>query len=65
MTWGHYTMAEKQIELRRKRSRRKKLTKLKERLAKAKSNNERDQVLKKIHRVSPWWQAPKTAPAAK
>lgn len=58
-------MSEKQIELRRTRSRRKKLTKLKERLAKAKTSGERDTVLKKIHRVSPWWTAPKTAAAAK
>ncbi len=54
-------MSEKQVELRRKRSRRKKLTKLKDRLAKAKNNGERDVTLKKIHRISPWWQAPKTA----
>jgi hypothetical protein len=58
-------MSEKQIELRRTRARRKKLAKLKERLAKAKNSGERDTVLKKIHRISPWWQAPKTAVAAK
>ena len=56
-------MVEKKTELRRTRSRRKKLSKLKDRLAKAKSNSERDTVLKKIHRISPWWQAPKTAAA--
>ncbi|MBI3823142.1 MAG: hypothetical protein HY289_10750 [Planctomycetes bacterium] len=56
-------MSEKQIELRRKRSRRKKLSKLKSKLGKAKSNSERDIALKKIHRISPFWQAPKTAPA--
>ena len=50
-------MAEKQIELRRKRARQKKLFKLKDRLAKAKNSGERDTVLKKIHRISPWWQA--------
>lgn len=54
-------MVEKKTELRRTRSRRKKLTKLKSRLANAKSNSERDQVLKKIHRISPWWKEP--APA--
>jgi hypothetical protein len=58
-------MSEKQTELRRTRSRRAKLVKLKARLAKAKSNSERDVVLKKIHRISPWWQAPKTAAPAK
>jgi hypothetical protein len=54
-------MVERKIELRRQRSRRKKMLKLKDRLAKAKNNGERDLVLKKIHRISPWWQAPKTA----
>jgi hypothetical protein len=54
-------MVERKIELRRKRSRRKKMLKLKDRLARAKNNGERDTVLKKIHRISPWWVAPKTA----
>jgi len=54
-------MVEKKSELRRTRSRRAKLVKLKARLAKAKSNSERDQILKRIHRISPWW---KPAPAA-
>ena len=54
-------MVERKIELRRKRSRRKKMLKLKDRLATAKNNGERDTVLKKIHRISPWWVAPKTA----
>jgi hypothetical protein len=54
-------MSEKQVELRRKRSRRKKLTKLKDKLAKAKTNGDRETVLKKIHRISPFWTAPKTA----
>ena len=56
-------MVERKMELRRQRSRRKKMLKLKDRLAKAKTNNEKDQVLKKIHRISPWWQAPKTTAA--
>jgi hypothetical protein len=50
-------MVEKKSELRRRRSRRAKLGKLKAKLAKAKSNSERDTVLKKIHRISPWWKA--------
>ena len=54
-------MVERKSELRRNRSRRKKLTKLKARLAKAKTNSERDVVLKKIHRISPFWKEP--APA--
>lgn len=55
-------MVEKKSELRRTRARRNKLSKLKERLAKAKTSGERDTTLKKILRISPWWQAPK-APA--
>ena len=55
-------MVEKKAELRRKRARRKKLAKLKGKLAKAKGNSERDIALKKIHRISPWW---KEAVAAK
>lgn len=55
-------MVEKQTELRRTRSRRKKLAKLKGKLAKAKTSGDREQVLKKIHRVSPFW---KEAAAAK
>ena len=58
-------MVEKKIELRRTRSRRKKLTKLKEKLAAAKSNTERDAALKKIHRISPFWKEAKPAAAAK
>lgn len=54
-------MVERKSELRRTRSRREKLTKLKARLAKAKTGGERDQVLKKIHKISPWWKEP--APA--
>jgi hypothetical protein len=56
-------MVERKIELRRTRTRRAKLTKLKARLAKAKSNSEKEAVVKKIHRISPWWKEPK--PAAK
>lgn len=48
-------MVEKKAELRRKRSRQKKLLKLKGKLAKAKNNGEKEVVLKKIHRISPWW----------
>ncbi len=56
-------MVEKKIELRRTRARRKKLTKLKDRLAKAKNGGERDTALKKIHRISPFWKEPKAAGA--
>ncbi|MBI2805583.1 MAG: hypothetical protein HYX68_11450 [Planctomycetes bacterium] len=54
-------MGERQSELRRRRSRAKKMAKLKARLAKAKTNNDKDQALKKIHRISPWWKAPVAA----
>jgi hypothetical protein len=56
-------MVERKTELRRQRSRRKKMLKLKARLARAKTNSERDQIVKKIQRISPWWTAPKTAAA--
>jgi hypothetical protein len=51
-------MVEKKIELRRTRSRRAKLAKLKDKLAKAKTGGERDAALKKIHRISPFWKEP-------
>lgn len=40
-------------EIRRHRSRRKKLTKLRARYAKARTNDERNRVLAKLHRVAP------------
>ncbi len=51
-------MVEKVIELRRRRQRQAKLTKLKEKLAKAKTGGDKDIILKKIHRISPWWKQP-------
>jgi hypothetical protein len=54
-------MVERKSELRRRRSRAKKMAKLKEKLAKAKGNAERDTFLKKIHRLSPWWKEPVAA----
>lgn len=48
-------MVERKIELRRRNSRRKKLLKLKEKLATAKDAKEKDAVLAKIHVISPWW----------
>jgi hypothetical protein len=54
-------MVERKMELRRQRSRRKKMLKLKSRLAKAKTNGDKELVLKKIHRISPWWVMPKPA----
>ena len=54
-------MVERIIELRRRRARRKKMHKLKTKLASAKSGGEREVILQKIHRTSPWWKEP--APA--
>jgi hypothetical protein len=51
-------MVERKIELRRRRSRHKKLLKLKEKLAHAKEGKEKDGILSKIHIISPWWKEP-------
>ena len=51
-------MVERKIELRRRRSRRKKLLKLKDKLATAKEGKEKDGILSKIHVISPWWKEP-------
>ena len=51
-------MVEKKIELRRRRSRHKKLTKLKDKLAAAKEGKDKDAILAKIRIVSPWWKEP-------
>jgi hypothetical protein len=51
-------MVERRSELKRRRSRHKKLAKLKGKLASAKDGRERDQVLQKIRIVSPWWKEP-------
>lgn len=51
-------MVERRTELKRRYHRKKKMAKLKERLAAAKSNSERETILKKIHALSPWWQEP-------
>jgi hypothetical protein len=51
-------MVERRTELKRRQHRRKKLLKLKARLAAAKDGRERDQVVRKIHTLSPWWREP-------
>ena len=51
-------MVERRIELDRRYHRKKKMAKLKKKLAAAKDNRERETVLKKIHILSPWWQEP-------
>jgi hypothetical protein len=54
-------MVERRSELKRRYHRKKKLAKLKARLAAAKDNRERDAVLKKIRILSPWWTEPASA----
>jgi hypothetical protein len=54
-------MVERRKELDARYGRKKKLAKLKARLATAKDGRERDTILKKIHKISPWWAEPKKA----
>ena len=54
-------MVERKMELRRRRSRTKKMRKLKAKLAIAKEGREKDGVLQKIRRISPLWREPKPA----
>jgi hypothetical protein len=51
-------MVERKSELKRRQHRQKKLRKLKTRLAAAKDGREREQILKKIHVLSPFWKEP-------
>lgn len=51
-------MVERKIELKRRQHRRKKMFKLKARLAAAKDGRDKDNILLKIHHLSPWWTAP-------
>jgi len=54
-------MVERRKELDARYHRKKKMTKLKAKLAAAKDGRERETILKKIHRISPWWAEPKAA----
>jgi hypothetical protein len=54
-------MVERRTELNRRYHRKKKLAKLKARLAAAKDGREKEAILKKIHAISPWWQEPVSA----
>lgn len=56
-------MVERRKELDARYQRRKKMLKLKAKLAAAKDSSDREAILKKIHRISPWWAEPKKAPA--
>jgi hypothetical protein len=51
-------MVERKIELRRRRTRHKKMNKYKALLARAKSPHDREALVKKIQRISPWWKEP-------
>ena len=51
-------MVERKTELKRRYQRKKKLTKLKKKLAAVKDSREKETVLKKIHAISPFWQEP-------
>ncbi|MCI0460742.1 MAG: hypothetical protein L0Z62_27640 [Gemmataceae bacterium] len=55
-------MVERRSELKRRWHRRKKLFKLKAKLAAARDGREKEQILKKIHALSPWWQEPAASP---
>ena len=52
-------MVERRSELSRRYHRKKKMSKLKAKLAAAKDGRERETILRKIHLLSPWWIEPK------
>ena len=54
-------MVERKIELRRRYARKAKMKKLKAKLAAATDSREKDKILQKIHRLSPWWKEAKPA----
>lgn len=54
-------MVERRTELNRRYHRKKKMAKLKARLAAAKSERDKEAILKKIRVLSPWWEEPATA----
>lgn len=51
-------MVERRKELDARYQRKRKMTKLKARLAAAKDGRDREAILKKIHKISPWWVEP-------
>jgi hypothetical protein len=54
-------MVERRMELKRRYHRKKKMAKLKGKLAAAKTPHEKETILKKIRILSPWWQEPAQA----
>jgi hypothetical protein len=57
-TSGTTIMVERRTELKRRYHRKKKMGKLKAKLAAAKNNSEREAILKKIYAISPFWTEP-------
>lgn len=55
---------ERQTELRRRHTRKVKMRKLKLKLQGAKSQEDRDKILYKIKRLSPWWVEPQAEATA-
>lgn len=51
-------MVERRMELTRRYHRKKKMAKLKAKLSAAKTPQDREAILRKIHILSPWWQEP-------
>jgi hypothetical protein len=51
-------MVERKIELKRRYHRKKKMAKLKGKLATAKEGRDKENILRKIHMLSPWWTEP-------
>jgi hypothetical protein len=58
---GSAKMVERKSELKRRYHRKKKLTKLKHKLATAKDPRDKEAILRKIHIISPWWEVPAEA----
>jgi hypothetical protein len=54
-------MVERRIELRRRYHRKKKMAKLKARMAAAKEGRDKAAILDKIRLLSPWWQEPEAS----
>jgi hypothetical protein len=54
-------MVERRIELDRRYHRKQKLRKLKKKLATAKEAREKENILRKIRILSPWWTPPEAA----
>ena len=56
-------MVERRIELKRRHHRKLKMRKLKNKLAATQAPADREKLLTKIRRLSPWWVEPKPATA--